>query len=74
MCTHSFDNESKRWTWVCREQTGDMWIQLFRFLRRDIFDTLRTCPLKMPLNTHLKIWYKYVEGINKISRKISMYA
>lgn len=29
-----FDNESKRWTWVCRERTGDMWIQLLDFEER----------------------------------------
>lgn len=29
-----FDNESKRWTWVCRELTGDMWIQLLDFEER----------------------------------------
>lgn len=33
-----FDNESKRWTWVCRELTGDMWIQLLDFEER-YFDT-----------------------------------
>lgn len=29
-----FDNESRRWTWVCRELTGDMWIQLLDFEER----------------------------------------
>ena len=29
-----FDNGSKRWTWVCRELTGDMWIQLLDFEER----------------------------------------
>ena len=29
-----FDNESKRWTWVCRGLTGDMWIQLLDFEER----------------------------------------
>ena len=29
-----FDNESKRWTWICRELTGDMWIQLLDFEER----------------------------------------
>lgn len=33
-----FDNESKRWTWVCRERTGDMWIPLVDFEERH-FDT-----------------------------------
>ena len=33
-----FDNESRRWTWVCRELTGDMWIQLLDFEER-YFDT-----------------------------------
>ena len=33
-----FDNESKRWTWVCRELTGDKWIQLLDFEER-YFDT-----------------------------------
>ena len=33
-----FDNESKRWTWVCRELTDDMWIQLLDFEER-YFDT-----------------------------------
>lgn len=38
-----FDNESKRWTWVCRELTGDMWIQLLDFEER-YFRHLRTRP------------------------------
>jgi hypothetical protein len=29
-----FDNESRRWTWVCRELTGDKWIQLLDFEER----------------------------------------
>ena len=29
-----FDNESRRWTWVCRELTGDKWIQLLVFEER----------------------------------------
>lgn len=29
-----FDNECKRWTWICRELTGDMWIQLLDFEER----------------------------------------
>ena len=29
-----FDNETRRWTWVCRELTGDMWIQLLDFEER----------------------------------------
>ena len=29
-----YDNESRRWTWVCRELTGDMWIQLLDFEER----------------------------------------
>lgn len=33
-----FDNESRRWTWVCRELTGDKWIQLLDFEER-YFDT-----------------------------------
>ena len=33
-----FDNESKRWTWVCRELTVDKWIQLLDFEER-YFDT-----------------------------------
>lgn len=33
-----FDNESRRWTWVCRELTGDKWIQLLDFEERH-FDT-----------------------------------
>ena len=33
-----YDNESRRWTWVCRELTGDMWIQLLDFEER-YFDT-----------------------------------
>lgn len=26
-----FDNDSERWTWVCRERTGNMWIPLVDF-------------------------------------------
>ena len=33
-----FDNESGRWTWICRELTGDKWIQLLDFEER-YFDT-----------------------------------
>lgn len=33
-----FDNESRRWTWVCRELIGDKWIQLLDFEER-YFDT-----------------------------------
>ena len=33
-----FDNVSRRWTWVCRELTGDKWIQLLDFEER-YFDT-----------------------------------
>ena len=33
-----FDNESERWTWICRELTGDKWIQLLDFEER-YFDT-----------------------------------
>lgn len=29
-----FDNESRRWTWGCRELTDDMWIQLLDFEER----------------------------------------
>lgn len=33
-----FDNKTQRWTWICRELTGDMWIQLL-VLEERYFDT-----------------------------------
>ena len=49
-----FDNESKRWTWVCRELTGDKWIQLLDFEER-YFDTYELA-LEDALKYALEIW------------------